>query len=91
MKTNLKNIEFDARIMRLVFSDGGNCLVPLSHFPRLLNASDSERRTWEIIGNHRGIHWPMIDEDLSISRLIEDYANPISSPIVSSSIQESHL
>ena len=91
MKTNLKDIEFEAGMMRLIFCDGGSCLVPLTPFPRLLKASEHEHRTWEIIGNHRGIHWPLIDEDLSIPRLIEDYAHPISSLLVPSATQERRL
>jgi hypothetical protein len=91
MDSHLKAIEFEPKMMRLIFGDGGSCLVPLDSFTRLLHASDIERRTWEIIGNNRGIHWPLIDEDLSILRLIEDYAHPISSLFVSSATQERHV
>ena len=79
MDTKLNSIEFERTDMRLIFGDGGTCLVPLARFPRLLNANDAERRQWEIIGAGRGIHWPLVDEDLSIPRLLQEYAAPIAS------------
>ena len=51
-------------------SDGRKIVVPLAWFPRLLNASSSERNHWELLGNGAGIHWPDVDEDLSVSGLL---------------------
>jgi hypothetical protein len=45
--------------------------VPLSWFPRLLGASDDERRNWTLLGNGQGIHWPDIDEDVRVAGLLE--------------------
>lgn len=77
MDIKLDTISFSAEHMRLTFHDGGICDVPLAAFPRLLNASASQRQDWKIIGNSRGIHWPQIDEDLSLPRLLQDFAAPI--------------
>lgn len=44
--------------------------VPIAWFPRLLHATPQERDNWEIAGAGYGIHWPDIDEDLSVERLL---------------------
>jgi len=51
-------------------SDGRTVSVPLAWFPRLLHASSDERRHWRLIGRGQGIHWPDIDEDLSVEGLL---------------------
>ena len=50
--------------------DGRTVSVPTAWYPRLLNASEEERRNWRLIGNGRGIHWSAIDEDISVEGLI---------------------
>ncbi len=50
--------------------DGRKISVPLVWFPRLLHADASQRENWELLGDGDGIHWPDIDEDLSISGLL---------------------
>jgi len=52
------------------FSDGRTVSVPLSWYPRLEHATSEERRDWELIGNGTGIHWPAIDEDISVESLL---------------------
>jgi hypothetical protein len=44
--------------------------VPLVWFPRLLHATDQQRGHFEILGDGEGIHWPEIDEDLSVAGLL---------------------
>ena len=56
-------------------SDGRTLSVPLTWFPRLLNASTQERSTWRLIGRGTGIHWPLIEEDISIESLIAGRAS----------------
>jgi hypothetical protein len=51
-------------------TDGRTLSVPLSWYPRLLHASPSERRRWELVGRGVGIHWPDLDEDISIAGLL---------------------
>ena len=51
-------------------ADGRSISVPLAWFPRLLHASAAERAKWELIGHGTGIHWPLIEEDISIEGLI---------------------
>ena len=50
--------------------DGRTITVPTSWFPTLSNASQAQRENWEILGDGEGIHWPEIDEDLSVSGLL---------------------
>lgn len=57
-------------------ADGRNLSVPLAWFPRLLHAAPEERANWRIIGDGQGIHWPDVDEDLSVSGLLRGAAAP---------------
>lgn len=58
----------DALIVDL--SDGRTVSVPLAWFPRLLHGTPDERSKWRLIGNGEGIHWPDLDEDISVENLI---------------------
>ena len=49
--------------------DGRTVSAPLIWFPLLAKASKEELDNWELLGDGEGIHWPDIDEDLSISGL----------------------
>jgi hypothetical protein len=52
------------------FHDGRTISVPLRWYPRLEHASSEERQNWELIGNGMGIHWPAVDEDISVQALL---------------------
>jgi len=56
--------------------DGRTITVPLTWYPRLLNASPQQRQRWEICGGGYGIHWPDIDEDLSTEGLLRGAPAP---------------
>ncbi len=58
----------DALVVRL--RDGRVVSVPLSWFPRLDNATSAERDVWQILGDGIGIHWPALDEDISVAGLL---------------------
>lgn len=51
-------------------SDGRTIAVPLAWYPRLDDATSKERATWRLIANGRGIHWPELDEDISVTNLL---------------------
>ena len=51
-------------------SDGRSISVPLDSYPRLKNGSDAERSKWRLVGRGEGIHWPDLDEDISVEGLI---------------------
>ncbi len=50
--------------------DGRTISVPLGWYPRLLRGSPAERAHWRLIQGGEGIHWPDLDEDISIEGLI---------------------
>ncbi len=51
-------------------SDGRTIAVPLAWYPRLVHATARERDTWRLIAGGHGIHWPGIDEDVSVANLL---------------------
>jgi len=51
-------------------SDGRTIAVPLDWYPRLVHATQEERTNWRFIGAGEGIHWPDLDEDISVGGLI---------------------
>lgn len=65
-----KQVEFDELTMRVTFVDGRVLSVPLSWFPLLRGASPEQRANYEIGGGGVSLHWPDIDEDLSIAGLM---------------------
>jgi len=51
-------------------SDGRTISVPLTWYPRLLHGSVKERNRWRLIAKGHGVHWPDLDEDVSIENLL---------------------
>ena len=64
----------DELIVPLV--DGRTITVPLAWFPRLLHATQEQRSHFEMIGDGEGIHWPEIDEDISVAGLLRGSRAP---------------
>jgi len=58
----------DALVVRL--ADGREISAPLVWFPRLVAATAAQRGKWRLIGGGVGIHWPEIDEDVSVETLL---------------------
>lgn len=50
--------------------DGRTVSVPLAWFPRLLHGTAEERNNWRFIGKGEGIHWPDLDEDISVEGIL---------------------
>lgn len=51
-------------------SDGRVLSVPLAWFPRLAHATPEQLANFELLGEGEGIHWPAIDEDISVLVLL---------------------
>jgi hypothetical protein len=51
-------------------ADGRTITVPLAWFPRLTHGTPAERANWRRIGGGVGIHWPDLDEDISVESLL---------------------
>ncbi len=56
--------------LTVILADGRELSALLAWFPRLLEATDAQRRRWRPIGRGQGIHWPEIDEDVSVASLL---------------------
>ena len=63
-------VSFDADRLIVDLMDGRTIAVPLAWYPRLLAATQQQRADWELAGGGYGIHWPLIDEDLSVEGLL---------------------
>ncbi len=50
--------------------DGRAVTAPLNWFARLRKGTDKERGNWQIIGAGYGVHWPALDEDISVESLV---------------------
>jgi hypothetical protein len=66
----ITEVSFDNDTLQVFLSDGREIRVPLEWFPKLRNATGAERRHWRLIGKGIGIHWPDLDEDLSLEGLL---------------------
>ena len=51
-------------------ADARTITVPLAWFPRLAHGTVEERANWRLIGGGAGIHWPDLDEDISVESLL---------------------
>jgi hypothetical protein len=51
-------------------ADGRTIAVPVAWYPRLAHGTADERASWRLIGGGQGIHWPALDEDISVANLL---------------------
>ena len=63
-------VEVSDTMLRIVLTDGRELAAPLAWFPRLRDATPEQRARWELIGRGHGIHWPDVDEDVSVRVLL---------------------
>jgi len=63
-----QSVSDDALVADL--ADGRTITVPLAWFPRLARGTPAERANWRLIGRGEGIHWPELDEDISVASLL---------------------
>lgn len=56
--------------LQVDLADGGTIFVPLAWFPRLWHGTAAERNDFEIIGDGAYLHWPSLDEDLTVAGLL---------------------
>ena len=72
----VSSVEVSEDVLSVNLMDGRTIIVPLVWYPRLLNASESERKNWQVCGGGYGIHWPDIDEDLSTEGMLRGAPAP---------------
>lgn len=66
----VKSVQFTDDTLAVDLTDGRTIIVPLVWFPRLLDATPSQRANWRTSSGGYGIHWPDVDEDLSTAGLL---------------------
>jgi len=67
---NAQGVEVSEDTLTVELNDGRTISVPLGWYPRLVDANQSERDNWRLIGQGHGIHWEEIDEDISVEGLL---------------------
>ena len=65
-----RSVDFDTDTVIFHLEDGRSVSAPLEWFPRLRDATPEQRNHWRFIGPGSGIHWPDIDEDISVAGLL---------------------
>jgi hypothetical protein len=65
-----ESVSFQEHSMVVQLDDGRALSIPLTWYPRLLNGTEKERANYELIGDGEGIHWPDLDEDISVEGLL---------------------
>jgi hypothetical protein len=65
-----KEVSISEDELSVLLADGRRISVPLVWFPRLLRATPAQRSNYQLLGEGQGIHWPDLDEDLSVAGLL---------------------
>ena len=65
------DVTFTRDTLRVALRDGRTITVPLAWYPRLYNATGAQRKKWRVAGGGYGIHWPGLDEDVSIKAFLD--------------------
>lgn len=64
------HVALSADTLSVELVDGRSISVPLGWYPRLTHGTAKERNHWRLIGQGEGIHWPDLDEDISVANLL---------------------
>ena len=64
------NVSVSDDVLAVDLADGRTITAPLAWFPRLAHGTPAERANWRLIGSGEGIHWPDLDEDISVESLL---------------------
>lgn len=70
MKASIQNVELTEDSPVVDLADGRTVSVPLAWYPRLMHETQGERSHWRIIGKGEGIHWPDVDENISVENIL---------------------
>jgi hypothetical protein len=65
-----QNVHTDEELLTIDLVDGRTIAVPLAWFPRLVHGTPAEKAHWRLIGAGNGIHWPDLDEDISVRSIL---------------------
>ncbi|MGB8507743.1 MAG: DUF2442 domain-containing protein [Pyrinomonadaceae bacterium] len=70
IEARAQNVSVTSDSLTVDLSDGRTISVPLAWYPRLMHGTPEERNNWRLIGDKEGIHWPDLDEDISVENLL---------------------
>jgi hypothetical protein len=73
LKATAVRVTDDALIVEL--ADGRTVSAPLVWYPRLVHGSAAERGNFRLIGDGEGVHWPDLDEDISVEGVLAGRAS----------------
>jgi hypothetical protein len=65
-----QDVRVEEETLAVDLTDGRTIITPLAWYPRLLYGTTRERANFEIIGDGRYIHWPDLDEDLTVAGIL---------------------
>jgi len=68
--SKLNSVHVTENELVVELADGRTIGTPLAWYPRLFHGTDPERNNWRLIGEGEGIHWPDLDEDISLEHLV---------------------
>jgi hypothetical protein len=72
----IRDVRCDDSMLFVELSDGRSLGTPLFWYPRLLGATPAQRGNWQLLGPGIGVHWPDVDEDLSLEGMLAGRAAP---------------
>ncbi len=67
------DVTFEEAALHFILADGREISAPLEWFPRLRDATQAQRQHWRLVGKGIGVHWPDIDEDISVTTLMRNH------------------
>ena len=69
-ESRVQHVDISDESLRVDLADGRTVTVPTAWYPRLLHGTSEERTNWRLIGAGEGVHWPDLDEDISLENLL---------------------
>ena len=69
-EATVENVTVTRATLELELADGRTVTAPLAWYPRLLHGTARERANWRLIGGGEGVHWPHLDEDISVENVL---------------------
>jgi hypothetical protein len=72
----IRNVWFDDDTLFVGLNDGRTVGTPIRWYPRLQRATAAQRQNWRLIADGDGVHWPDVDEDLSLEGMLAGRAAP---------------
>jgi hypothetical protein len=69
-QVSIQEVRVSEDALTIDLTDGRSVSVPLGWFPRLMHGRPEERSKWTLLGQGQGIHWPDLDENISLEGIL---------------------